>query len=741
MTPIIPKIPKVYFDPTQPNIQKVINPTAKNILVMGCGAGALGLAIKQKLKTEVWGVESNNALANYAKSKLDKVIVSSFDDSVSSLPDNYFGSIIFESIEHLSHPYPLLTSIKSKLIPGGETIAQITNILQWPVLKNLIEGYWEYDYYGIMDKNHLRFYTKRSIIELFLNSGYCVSGISTLNLPSSQVPEDVLMALSKTDIDQYALKEESGQFRFLIKGIKPVTEKSELHYKAERLINDGQYKLAKEIYISLNSETPYSTETIFGLALCSSRLNDSQSAIKHLEHLLKVHPEHSGAFNQLGIIYFEQGNVGPAGNMFIEAIMKFPKSIEAKCNYARVLFEQKEYGYSLQVLENILENKPDDLETILFISIVYKQSGDFQKAIHFARKALDVDATSKEAEELLKVLNKDIIHVNEMNSTEEQVKQNSSGPDLSKNIIGLTRHNIPKPPEQRLASGIGKFFLNSIPKGGTNLLSKVVSLFPDVDFSQIVISKTDSLEDLPFGNLGTLSVGRGGYLDKVSGWNSPTKVPIGVDWPIMENLEKIFFILTMLRNGKYAVGHVPYSNNLSLLLSKMEIKTFLILRDPRDVVISHAFFVSENPYNTCYKLYKHLSTYERIMTSIVGISEDKDFGIKILNIKERIESLLPWMHSDYNCTVFFEKLVGPRGLGTMDKQLQELEKISSHLGFNYSLQELEHLARKIFGGTQTFRKGVIGDWKTHMSVEHKNVCKEMIGQILIDLGYEKDFEW
>ena len=741
MSPKILKVPKTYYDPTQPNIQKVINPTTKKILVMGCGAGALGLAIKQKLKTEVWGVESNNALSNYAKSKLDKVIVSNFDDSVSSLPDNYFGSIIFESLEHLSLPYHLLTSIKHKLIPGGEVLAQITNILQWPVLKNLIEGYWEYDHYGVMDKRHLRFYTKRSINELFLNSGYYVSDIGTMILPENQVPEDILIALSKTDIDQSAIKEESGFFQFIIKGIKPVTEKSKLHNEAESLLNDGQYKLAKEIYTSLYSETPYSTETIFGLALCMNRLNDSQSAIQLLKHLLEIHPEHSNAYNQLGIIYFEQGNVESAGDMFIEAIMKFPKSIEAKCNYARVLLEQGEYEYSLQVLENILENKPDDIETILSISIVYKQSGDLQKAIHFARKSLDVDATNKEAEELLKALNKSIVHVNEKESTEEQANQDSSEIDHSKNIIGLTKHNIPKQPEQRLASETGKFFLNSIPKGGTNLLSKVVSLFPGIDFSQISISRPDSLEDLPLGNLGMLSVGRDSYMGKMSEWNSMTKAPIGVDWPIMENLEKIFFILTMLRNGKYAMGHVPYSNNLSMLLSKMVIKTFLILRDPRDVVISHAFFISKNPYNTSYKLYKHLSTHERIMTSIVGISEDKGFGIKILNIKERIESLLPWMHFNNNCTVFFEKLVGPQGLGSLDMQHQELTKISSHLGFNYSHQEIENLASKIFGGTETFRKGEIGDWKNHMSDEHKDVCKKLIGQILIDLGYEKDLEW
>ncbi len=741
MSPRTLKVSTTYYDPTQPNIQKLINPTTKNVLVMGCGSGAMGLVIKQKLETEVWGVESNNTLASYAESKLDKVIVGSFDDSVSSLPDNYFGSIIFESLEHLSHPYHLLTSIKRKLIQGGDIIAQITNILQWPVLENLIGGCWDYDHYGVMDKNHIRFYTKKSINELFLKSGYFVTSISTLDLPENHVPEEILIALSKTDIDQTALKEEGGFFQFIIKGIKPITEKSKLHYDAESLLKDGQYKLANEIYTSLNSETPHSTETIFGLALCFNGLNQSQASIDLLKHLLNLYPEHSGAYNQLGIIYFEQGKVESAGDMFIEAIMKFPKSIEAKCNYARVLLEQKEYEYSLQVLENILENKPDDLETILSISIVYKQSGNFPKAIHFARKALGLDHSSKEAEELLNALNKNGVHAIEKNNTEEQANQNSSEADLSKNIIGLTKHNIPKPHKQGLASGVGKFFLNSIPKGGTNLLSKVVSLFPGIDYSQISISRPDCLEDLPMGNMGMLSVGRDSYLGKASEWNSLTKVPIGVDWPMIENLEKVFFILTQLRNGKFAMGHVPYSNNLSMLLSKMGIKTFLILRDPRDVVISHAFFISKNPYNTCYKLYKHFSIHERIMTSIVGISEDNGFGINILNIKERIESLLPWMHSNNNCTVFFEKLVGPQGLGSLDMQQQELRRISSHLGFNYSHQEIEDLASKIFGGTETFRKGEIGDWKNHMSDEHKDVCKELIGQTLIDLGFEKDFEW
>ena len=119
----------------------------------------------------------------------------------------------------------------------------------------------------------------------------------------------------------------------------------------------GQYKLANEIYTSLNSETPYSTETIFGLALCSRGLNDNQTALKHIENLLEIQPEHSGAYNLRGIIHIERGELQSARYMLMEAIMKSPKSIEAKYNYGRVLFELGEYEHCLLVLENILSHR------------------------------------------------------------------------------------------------------------------------------------------------------------------------------------------------------------------------------------------------------------------------------------------------------------------------------------------------------------------------------------------------
>jgi hypothetical protein len=43
--------------------------------------------------------------------------------------------------------------------------------------------------------------------------------------------------------------------------------------------------------------------------------------------------------------------------------------------------------------------------------------------------------------------------------------------------------------------------------------------------------------------------------------------------------------------------------------------------------------------------------------------------------------------------------------------------------------------------SKTFRKGKTGGWQKHFSAEHKALFKNYAGDLLIDLGYEKDLDW
>jgi hypothetical protein len=216
---------------------------------------------------------------------------------------------------------------------------------------------------------------------------------------------------------------------------------------------------------------------------------------------------------------------------------------------------------------------------------------------------------------------------------------------------------------------------------------------------------------------------------------------IGVDWPRPVSIPALRRVLQRIRRGHYAQAHTRCSDQLVALLTELRMKTLLILRDPRDVVVSHANYVANKERHVLFDFYQPLSDSERIMTSIVGLEQSAPSAPMLLNVADRYQSLLPWLEKALNYTTFFEELVGPQGGGSREAQIQELTNIAQHLGIRHGPGEIQRVADDLFGGTSTFRKGSIGNWRGRLSDEHKCVFKEIAGQLLIDLGYEQDMDW
>ena len=153
------------------------------VLDVGCGTGALGLSIKSKLGThiEVVGIELDNKAGNIAKNKIDNVIIGNVENIDIPYDDNYFDCIIYADIlEHLINPWELLTKHKSKLADQGSIIASIPNIAHYKIIKMLKSGMWKYENAGIMDKTHLRFFTKNTMFQMFVESGLTPSIIDKI---------------------------------------------------------------------------------------------------------------------------------------------------------------------------------------------------------------------------------------------------------------------------------------------------------------------------------------------------------------------------------------------------------------------------------------------------------------------------------------------------------------------------------------------------------------------------------
>ncbi|HZM05151.1 MAG TPA: class I SAM-dependent methyltransferase [Candidatus Saccharimonadales bacterium] len=171
-----------YFECERPELVPFVPISARKILDVGCGAAGFSGALKKIRQAEVWGVELNQAASEIARGRLDKVFHAPFGPEL-DMPKNYFDCITFNDVlEHILDPIPALELALSLLSSNGVIVASIPNIGHFPIMwKLIVRGEWDYKDQGILDKTHLRFYTRRSIVNLFKHAGFEIQSIQGIN--------------------------------------------------------------------------------------------------------------------------------------------------------------------------------------------------------------------------------------------------------------------------------------------------------------------------------------------------------------------------------------------------------------------------------------------------------------------------------------------------------------------------------------------------------------------------------
>ena len=168
-----------------------------------------------------------------------------------------------------------------------------------------------------------------------------------------------------------------------------------------------------------------------------------------------------------------------------------------------------------------------------------------------------------------------------------------------------------------------------------------------------------------------------------------------------------------------AFGHVSYLPIYAKALQEIEpTKVLFNVRDPRDVVISEYY---SSAYGEWPNL--HIPEYK------CSIAELEDPILELIRVAAvRWPKWLGWLQHDFVRKVKYEDL---RLNG-----IEEIPKIVEWLK-PYEVNAVECVARlKPRPLNPTFRRGVPGEWKTGMSDEQKELSKELLGDIITELGYE-----
>jgi radical SAM superfamily enzyme YgiQ (UPF0313 family)/2-polyprenyl-3-methyl-5-hydroxy-6-metoxy-1,4-benzoquinol methylase len=173
----------LYFRHVRPEIASAVPPDALSILDIGCGVGMLGKALKSdRAGRRVVGIEMNPAAARAAGETLDEVYTADVEQFSPPFARGEFDCVVFADIlEHMKDPWALVRHYTSFLAPGGTFVASIPNVRFLGLIGDLAErGTWKYGDEGILDRTHLRFFTKKEFLSLMAQSDICCDSVEYL---------------------------------------------------------------------------------------------------------------------------------------------------------------------------------------------------------------------------------------------------------------------------------------------------------------------------------------------------------------------------------------------------------------------------------------------------------------------------------------------------------------------------------------------------------------------------------
>ena len=151
-------------------------PAGSRVLDIGCATGRRGEWLRKHLQCQVVGVEYNPEMVEVARTRCNEVHQANLEDLPElPQPDGSFDVLIFgDVLEHLRNPEQVLTYLQRYLSRGGRVLISLPNFLFLFVRIKVVLGIFRYTEYGILDKTHLRFYTKVTAGELAENCGLIV---------------------------------------------------------------------------------------------------------------------------------------------------------------------------------------------------------------------------------------------------------------------------------------------------------------------------------------------------------------------------------------------------------------------------------------------------------------------------------------------------------------------------------------------------------------------------------------
>jgi hypothetical protein len=216
--------------------------------------------------------------------------------------------------------------------------------------------------------------------------------------------------------------------------------------------------------------------------------------------------------------------------------------------------------------------------------------------------------------------------------------------------------------------------------------------------------------------------------------------------------------LEQMALNRYSYGHWGVNPHTERIVRDQNLSVMVMLRDPRDMVVSHVDHAFRLKPSILKEFYGTLpNDHERWRAAILGVPADRyprnpaveaENGYDMLtgyaDIGKVCRSYLAWskLPGVRVHVVHYRDLIGEKGGGSREKQFETVRQIAQFLKLDYEDRDIERICGKTYNTRSvTFNRGGQGRWREAFDDELKDLFKSVAARELIEMGYEKDDRW
>ena len=194
----------------------------KRVLEVGCATGYFTKVLAER-GCKVIGLEIDPEAALQAEQWAERVVVGDVDNIElwDLVDDESFDVVTFgDVLEHLRDPLAILRKAVTKLKPEGFIVTSLPNVAHGDVRLALLRGSFEYREIGLLDRTHIRFFTRQTVRELLKGAGLVVVDTRRVIVPLFQTE----LGVAKEDypdavLDEIRADADCETYQFVMKSV------------------------------------------------------------------------------------------------------------------------------------------------------------------------------------------------------------------------------------------------------------------------------------------------------------------------------------------------------------------------------------------------------------------------------------------------------------------------------------------------------------------------------------------